>query len=66
MLANVLLSAAGVLIGAVASTRALIAEGFTHEQLALMRTQLTNNAHQRCVVSHICCSERYFSPRGRL
>lgn len=46
MLANVLLSAAGVLIGAVASTRALIAEGFTHEQLALMRTQLTNNAHQ--------------------
>jgi hypothetical protein len=47
MLSNLFLSAAAVVIVAVGPTKALIAEGFTNEQLALMRQRLVEGAHQR-------------------
>lgn len=46
MLSNLFSSAAGVVV-AVSSAKALIAEGFTDEQLALMRQRLVEGAHQR-------------------
>jgi hypothetical protein len=47
MLSNLFLSAAVVVVVAVVSTKALIAEGFTDEQLVLMRQRLVEGAHQR-------------------
>jgi hypothetical protein len=46
MLSNTLLSTVGVITVAIGSARALIAEGFTHDQITGMRQLLKDRSHQ--------------------